>query len=110
MSISCRRIPHVSPRATFDRPVAICIPAYNEGPHLAELIARCRRTQPSVIVVVDDASSDDTPAILEALTLEPGAPLWHVRNTPNAGKQGSVRRALRMLRDLDVDAVALIDG
>lgn len=110
MTITCRRVSRVAPLATFSSRVAIAIPAYNEGPHLAELIARCRATKPTVIVVVDDASSDDTPAILAALAREPGAPLMVLRNTPNLGKQGSVRRALRALRAIDVDAVALIDG
>jgi glycosyltransferase involved in cell wall biosynthesis len=110
MSISCSRITEVMPRPTFAKKVAIAIPAYNEGPHLAELIARCRATEPASIVVVDDASSDDTPAILAAAARAPGAPLIVLRNTPNLGKQGSVRRALRALIEHDVDAVALIDG
>jgi glycosyltransferase involved in cell wall biosynthesis len=110
MSITCRRITNVTPRPTFAGRVAIAIPAYNEGPHLAELIARCRRTEPAVIVVVDDASTDDTPRILADLAAAPGAPLVVVRNQPNLGKQGSVRRALGLLREADVDAVALIDG
>src|SRR5689334_17450936 len=108
MSISCSRISRVAPRPTFARKVAIAIPAYNEGPHLAELIARCRRIEPAVIVVVDDASSDETPSVLAAAARAPGAPLVVLRNQPNLGKQGSVRRALRALRDHDVDAVALI--
>jgi len=110
MTITCRRISHVSPRPTFSRKVAIAIPAYNEARHLPELIARCRRTEPALIVVVDDASTDDTPRVLADLAAAPGAPLLVVRNEPNLGKQGSVRRALRLLRDVRVDAVALIDG
>jgi glycosyltransferase involved in cell wall biosynthesis len=110
MTITCSRFEQVASLPTFSSKVAIAIPAYNEGPHLAELIARCRATGPALIVVVDDASSDDTPAILAACALEPGAPLLVLRNEPNLGKQGSVRRALRTLRDADVDAVALIDG
>jgi glycosyltransferase involved in cell wall biosynthesis len=111
MTITCRRIPAVTPRSTFDRKVAIAIPAYNEGRHLAELIARCRATEPALIVVVDDASSDETPAVLARLAAEPGAPLLALRNEPNLGKQGSVRRALNaLLKDRDIEAVALIDG
>jgi hypothetical protein len=110
MTITCRRIPLVAPSPTFDRKVAIAIPAYNEGRHLAELIARCRAIEPALIVVVDDGSSDDTPEVLARLAAEPGAPLLALRNQPNLGKQGSVRRALLAIREHDVDAVALIDG
>jgi glycosyltransferase involved in cell wall biosynthesis len=110
VSIVCERVDHPVPPPGAMRRVAIAIPAYNEGKHLAEVIARCRAIEPALIVVVDDGSTDDTPAVLAAAVASPGAPVVALRNEPNLGKQGSVRRALAFLASADVDAVALIDG
>ncbi|NMC71956.1 MAG: glycosyltransferase [Myxococcales bacterium] len=113
MTVRCRFVRDESPgEAAFVERVAIAIPAYNEAPHLPELLARCRGVQPAVIVVVDDASTDDTRRVLaeerERAPADP--PLVVLRNPRNLGKQGSVRRALRALAAWDLDAVALIDG
>jgi predicted deacetylase len=112
MTIRCtsvRRPP--APRKTFDRQVGLVIPAFNEARHLPELLARCRDVAPAVIVVVDDASSDDTPQVLGAIAARaPGVPLRVLRNRRNLGKQGAVRRGLRALRTWKLDAVALLDG
>lgn len=97
----------------FDRQVALIIPAYNEAAHIADVIARCQRIGPAAIVVVNDASRDETAAVLDDLvaTDETGR-LLVLHNPQNLGKQGSVRRGLRELakRGPRIDAVALIDG
>jgi len=57
---------------SFETKVAICIPTYNQSAYLAESVASaCRQTYPNVEVwVSDDASTDDTPAVLAALAQE----------------------------------------
>lgn len=96
----------------FERRVAIVIPAHNEAAHIGALIERCRRVRPAAIVVVDDASTDGTSAIVSAAAsrLNSAVPVVLLRNTRNLGKQGSVRRGLRALREVELDVVALIDG
>lgn len=118
MTIRCQTIAQLDQRPqTFTAKVALIIPAYNEVTQLEALLERCRAVKPAAIVVIDDASTDGTDALLARLSAEEyetGAPqLLHVlRNPQNLGKQGSVRRGLRYLanRGPIVDAVALIDG
>lgn len=113
MTICCDRIQtpaYPTPRLS-DR-VAILIPAYNEARHLPSVIAACRHIEPALILVADDASTDDTPRVLDAEAQAAGAPLVWVRAHSNLGKQGVVRLALSALAaaKLPLDAVALIDG
>lgn len=113
MTVRCRFVrEEPAGDVTFVDRVAIVIPAYNEAPHLPAVLERCRAVQPAVIVVVDDASTDDTPAVLadERSRAPHDPPLLVLRNRGNLGKQGSVRRALRALVAWDLDAVALLDG
>jgi cellulose synthase/poly-beta-1,6-N-acetylglucosamine synthase-like glycosyltransferase len=59
--------------AMTDRPtVAVCIPTYNQSRYLIESVrSACAQTYPGVEVwVSDDASTDDTPAVLERLARE----------------------------------------
>src|SRR5262245_9052133 len=106
MSITCEKVATTEPAPGAMRRVAIAIPAYNEARHLPALIARCRSVDPAVIVVVDDGSTDDTPAVLAAEVARPGARVIAIRNQPNLGKQGSVRVALERLANEPIDAVA----
>lgn len=111
MSLKCRSLIYTDPRITkFDRRVAVCIPAFNEAAHIREVIQACRAVRPALILVVDDASDDLTPRILSEEVGKPGAPLRVLRNPENLGKQGSIRRGLKLLAGQDFDAVALIDG
>lgn len=111
MTIRCQRIPIAqNHRALFGGRVAILIPAYNEGAHLEQLIDRCRATDPALLVVVDDASTDHSAEVLARVQALPGAPLVVLTNPVNLGKQGSVRRGLRYLMSERLDGVALIDG
>ena len=68
MTLHCdivRALPPAEER--FSSRVAILIPAYNEGAHLASLVERCVALEPAVVLVVNDASLDDTRAVLEGL-------------------------------------------
>src|SRR5687767_6278681 len=110
MSIRCQVVRDAeSPLLRFDRPTAIVIPAYNEAPHIGRLLSRCAGVKPRVVVVVDDASTDGTAAAAESAGPF-GFELVILKNEHNLGKQGSVVRALEWLWQIDVDAVALIDG
>ncbi|MEZ4404445.1 MAG: glycosyltransferase family 2 protein [Kofleriaceae bacterium] len=110
MTFTCDRITSLPTTATFSTRVAIAIAAYNEAPHLRELVRRCLATGPACVVIVDDCSTDASAEVLGQLRAEVGERLVVLRNPHNLGKQGSVRRALRHLRRVEVDAVALIDG
>ncbi|MBI5500267.1 MAG: DUF2334 domain-containing protein [Deltaproteobacteria bacterium] len=112
MGIQCTatRVRQPAP-VTFDRRVGLVIPAFNEARHLPELLARCRATNPAAIVVVDDASQDETAAVLAAIAARtPDVPLRVLRHRRNLGKQAAVGRGLRALRRWDLDAVVLLDG
>ncbi len=93
---------------------AIVVPAYNEAKHLPELVRRCLAVGPERLVLIDDASTDATPEVVQrvlaSLSADDAARVTALRNPSNLGKQGSVRRGLRALAGLDLDAVALIDG
>lgn len=97
---------------TFSRRMGILIPAFNEAGHIRQVIARCRALRPVVILVVDDASTDDTPRLLatEAADRTGGVEVRVERNRRNLGKQGAVRRGLQVLGRLELDGIALIDG
>lgn len=111
MALKCRSLVYMDPRIIkFDRRVAVCIPAFNEAAHIREVIQACRAVRPALILVIDDASQDLTPRILAEEIGRTGAPLRVLRNPENIGKQGSIRRGLKLLAGQDFDAVALIDG
>ena len=93
MRLTCQPVTTLSTTSTFSARVAIAIAAYNEAPHLAELVRRCVATRPARIVIVDDCSTDASAAVLAAIQAEVGDLLVVLRNPRNLGKQGSVRRA-----------------
>ena len=99
MSISCQLIREpLMRRRTLPPRVGILIPAYNEATHLSALLQRCRAVRPSLVLVVDDGSTDDTARVLAAEVgrgLDGGVEVRALRNPRNLGKQGSVCRGLR---------------
>ena len=77
--------------------VSIIIPAYNEQHTIAEIVARVRSAAagfPHEIVVVDDASRDETGAILDKLVAQGAADVRVVRHPVNRGKGAAVRTGL----------------
>ncbi len=81
----------------IDPRVSIVIPAYNEASTIGEIIARVRAAPlpfPREIVVVDDASHDQTPSIVEKLIAEGGNDLRLVRHPINRGKGAALRTGL----------------
>jgi glycosyltransferase involved in cell wall biosynthesis len=88
--------------------VSVIIPVYNERDTIAETIARVRRVPvDKEIIVVDDASSDGTPGIVESL---PGPDLKLIRQPRNQGKGSAIRRGLEeasgeivLIQDADLE-------
>jgi glycosyltransferase involved in cell wall biosynthesis len=81
----------------IDPRVCIVIPAYNEASTIGETIARVRAAPlpfPREIVVVDDASHDQTPTIVEKLMADGGNDLRLIRHAINRGKGAAVRTGL----------------
>jgi dolichol-phosphate mannosyltransferase len=88
--------------------VSVIIPVYNERDTIAETIARVRGAPvDKEIIVVDDASADGTPGIVESL---PGPDLKLIRQPRNQGKGAAIRRGLQeatgeivLIQDADLE-------
>src|SRR5262245_60741282 len=81
--------------------VSVVIPAYNEARTIGEIVARVRAAAlacPREIVVVDDASQDQTSSIVGKLIAEGGDDLRLVRHQTNRGKGAAVRTGLEEAR------------
>ena len=88
--------------------VSVLIPVYNERDTVAETIARVRASPvEKEIIVVDDASTDDTAEIAASLA---GPDLKLVRQSRNQGKGAAIRRGLEevsgeivLIQDADLE-------
>lgn len=75
--------------------LSVIIPVYNEAATLEEIITRVRATGlVDEIVVVDDGSTDSTPAILTRLEQAGRPPLRILRHQQNRGKGAAMRTGL----------------
>lgn len=75
-----------------DLKISVVIPVFNERDTIAETVARVRAVPvPKEILVVDDASTDGTPGVVESLA---GPDLVLLRQPRNRGKGAAIRRAL----------------
>jgi glycosyltransferase involved in cell wall biosynthesis len=83
--------------------VVAVIAAFNEGPHIGEVVLG---TRPHVdaVIVVDDGSADDTAAAAQAAGAEV------VRHAINRGKGVAVRSGLDAVRERGFSHVLLMDG
>ena len=82
--------------------VSVVIPAYNEGPAIADVVATLRQAAPwHEIIVVDDGSADDTGARAQA------AGALVVRHPYNKGNGAAVKSGIRRAAG---DYVLIIDG
>ncbi len=94
-------------------PVSVLIPCFNEGDTLAETIASaCRLDWPDwEVIAINDGSSDDTGAQLDALTArEPRLRVVHLAS--NQGKALALRAGALLARHelvFCIDADALLD-
>jgi glycosyltransferase involved in cell wall biosynthesis len=88
--------------------VSVLIPVYNERDTVAETIVRVRASPvEKEIIVVDDASADDTAGIVASLA---GPDLKLVRQPRNQGKGAAIRRGLEevsgeivLIQDADLE-------
>ena len=81
--------------------LSVVIPVYNEAATIAHLIERVRKAPielPMELIVVDDASSDGTRAILEQLAAESPGDLRLLMHPVNRGKGAAVRTGLAEVR------------
>jgi len=78
----------------MNRTLSVVIPAFNEATTIARVIQTVAQ-QPLVgeIIIVDDASTDETPKQLTSLTLLP-IPLKIFRHTINQGKGAALRTGI----------------
>lgn len=97
------------------RTVRIVLPAYNEAGNLPPLLRALRDTMTGnnlgyEIVVVDDASTDDTAAVAERSADE--LPLLLVRHEVNQGLGGTLRDGLNLAlqRCADHDIIVTMDA
>lgn len=85
---------------------ALVIPEYNEGERVLEVISAAKNCGAiQEVVVVDDGSTDDSPAILE--TVEGITVLTHPHNR---GKGEALDTGVRFCRDLCCENVVFLDA
>jgi cellulose synthase/poly-beta-1,6-N-acetylglucosamine synthase-like glycosyltransferase/peptidoglycan/xylan/chitin deacetylase (PgdA/CDA1 family) len=90
---------------TFEPPVSIVVPAFNEAVGIEKAI---RSLDASVylefeIIVVDDGSTDGTAELVEAL----GLPRVQVRRQPNGGKPAALNHGIAAARH---DVILMVDA
>ncbi|MFN8644274.1 MAG: glycosyltransferase [Candidatus Binatia bacterium] len=81
--------------------LSIVAPVFNEAGVVAELVARCLRAAETrdvscELVIADDASTDETPALLAALARDPR--VVPCRLPANAGQFGATQAGIRAAR------------
>jgi glycosyltransferase involved in cell wall biosynthesis len=82
--------------------VIALIPAYQEGPRVAQVVEGTRQHLP--VVVIDDGSTDETAAQAEAA----GATV--LRQVANAGKGAALRAGFRHALEAGAEAVVTLDA
>ncbi len=83
--------------------VVVVLPAFNAGRTLERTVAEIPRQVVDEVVLVDDASQDDTVALAKALSIE------HViRHDRNRGYGANQKTCYRKALDLDADIVIML--
>ncbi len=93
----------VHPYRRCDDRVALIVPAYNEERFIGSVVLKARQ-QVGKVIVVDDGSIDATASIAAA------AGAFVVSHERNQGKGAALNTGFRKARELDVEAVVLLDG
>jgi glycosyltransferase involved in cell wall biosynthesis len=82
---------------------AVVIPVYNEATTIREVVSKALR-QVEKVIVVDDASQDDTLAQLQGLAIE------LLRHNRNAGKAASLQHGFSHALSLNAGQIISLDG
>lgn len=93
---------------------AIYIPARNVAGTILKVIDRIPedlRNTAAEIIIVDNASADETPQLMKQFAKQnPHLPLHYIRHEENLGYGGSQKAAYRRALEIEVDAVVMIHG
>ncbi len=99
--------------ATVPCDLSVIIATYNEGPYLEDSVAQVRAVLEQTrlayeLIVIDDASGNDTPATVRRCAAEHGDVLQAVFHDTNQGRGGTVSDGIRRARGqyvgfLDID-------
>lgn len=97
---------------TQERLVSVVVPAYNEAQSLPQLYEEIARTfedglDEFEVLIVDDGSSDETPAVLHSMLLEHGDHLQVIRLRRNFGKAAALMEGFRSARGT---RIVMMDG
>ena len=95
--------------------VAVAVPAFNEAGGIGEFLTEIDHTLSDgtsalTLVVVDDASTDGTASVVEALSGSLGARVELVRLQTNSGHGPALLRAYRAALAAEPDFVIAVDG
>jgi glycosyltransferase involved in cell wall biosynthesis len=82
--------------------IAVVLPAYNAETTLARTVAELDRTVVDEVVLVDDASTDQTIALARRLGLEP------IRHETNLGYGGNQKTCYRQALELGADIIVMV--
>ena len=83
--------------------ILVAIPCYNEAPSLKKLIAEIRRNLSCDVLVIDDASTDNSFEIASRYAI-------CVRHSVNLGIGGAVQTALKFAHENGYDLCIQVDG
>ena len=91
---------------------SIVIPVYNEAENIEPMMREIQaafqgRSEPYEVIFVDDASTDDSPAVLRRLTSETGGIVRSLRHRRNFGQSAAVASGFRAARG---EWIGTLDG
>ena len=86
----------------------VLIPAYNEEATIRELIESVLQQQPKQLIIVNDASKDNTSAILQEMHNDVSFRV--IENTHNQGKAHSLWSGFEQAIEQEMDVVITMDG
>ena len=93
---------HYSSAVLNNRRIAVVLPAYNAETTLAKTVAELDRHIVDEVVLVDDASTDQTIALAHRLGLEP------IRHDRNLGYGGNQKTCYQRALELETDIVVMV--
>ncbi len=86
----------------------VLVPAFNEESTIKILIDTILKQKPDQLLIINDASTDQTAKILDELTHQ--QPIQVLHNEQNLGKAGSLWRGFEQAIEQNMDVVITMDG